>query len=447
MPLDITLNLPQLLALIATTASIPILEETIASEEGRGGGKKKPRSKVIEACRQTIAILGRSFLPPPPAKHWDDRTLYLGDFLEPSVQAVYDLSANFRHDIKNTKYKSNILASALHDGNIAPSDWAPSGRSLPTGQAVLQSEDGRQRTEALVQYIQNKYTFVYNPRFAASWLKQYDGLTFGMLPADAQKRVEKIQLRMRIASTPFTLEEHCRYFESRQQSSVTTPGERLTATASLNWALPMYHRLRATMIMCNLSKPTQKRGEDVRDFIRIARTVLASDDELAQLGQDLIKWVDGGAGSELDQLIAWVSNHELAMPEDEADAVMSSALKDVFELSSTFIAPGGSGFKPTDKKLHYLCGPILRDPQRETIVAAMKTRPFTISPEFVKPGRNWEFINSPTLLEQVVVHAQLIKVPPLPAPRPDSQRLLVVGDNTGLITPEQFTVAAGSAAN
>lgn len=448
MPLDLTLNLPSLLALIATTASIPTLEATIASEEatGAGGGKKKPRPKVIGACQRTIALLGRAFTPPPPPKHWDDRTLYLGDFLEPGVQAVYDLSANFRNDVKDTLYKSNIFASALHDGNIAPSDWTPSGRCLPTGQPILQSEDGRQRTEALLQFIHNKYTFVYNPRFAAAWLAQYDGLTYEMLPKDAQNRVDKIQLRMRIASTPFTLEEHCKYFDSRQQTSVTTPGERLTATASLNWALPMYHRLRETMIACNLSKPTQKRGEDVRDFVRLARTALASDEELASLGQDLGRWVNGGA-TELDQLITWVSNHELDMSEHEADALVSAAFRDVSTLASAFIAPGEKGFKPTDKKLHYLCGPILRDPQRETIVAAMKTRPFTISPDFVKPGRKWEFINSPTLLEQVAVHAQLIKVPPLPAPRSERQRLLVVGGNTGLITPDQFTVAAASAAN
>lgn len=436
MTLDITLNLPELLALIATTASVPTLKATIENEKSRCGGKKKPRLKVINTCRKTIERLSRTFTPPPPPKHWDDRTLYLEDFLEQGVREAYDLSANIRKDVKTTKYKSNIVASALHDGNIAPSDWTPTGRFLPTGQPILQSEDGRQRTEALVQFIQNKYPFVYNARFAAPWLAQYDGLSFSMLPADAQRRVEKIQLRLRIASTPFTPLEHCRYFDARQQTSVTTPGERLTATASLNWALPMYKRLREKMIQHNLSRAKQKRGEDMVCFIRLARAVLARDEELSALDQDLTEWVDGSTGAELDQLIGWQINHELGRPEDEVDEILSTAFANIFRLSRSFVAPNGSGLKPADKKLHYLCGPILRHPARDAIIAELQKQPFTIAPEFVKAGRGWEFVNSTLLLQHVINHCEaLVRPPPptAPPPRAPARRNLVVGDSAAAV--------------
>ena len=415
MTIDLTLKIGDVISTVKAIDDIEELESAIARESVRA----TPRQKVINACRETIKQLGRVFTPPPPAKQWDNRTLRLSAFLDTDTVSVYNLAGNFRNDIKSNAYKSNILASALHDGNIAPSDWTPTGKRLNTGQAILQSEDGRQRTEALVGFIHGKFAYVYQQRFAAPWLEQYDGLYFVFLPSDAKQRVRDIEMRMRGCQTTFTLEEHCKYFDSRQQTSVTTPGERLTATASLNWALPMYKCVYKCMLECNLSKASQKRAQGMKGFVRLARTVLASAAELQELGQSTHKWVDGSSASELDQLIDWLTNHELAMSNDECEALLKSTFKNVNKLQHCFLAPDGKSLAPDNKKLHFLVSNILVHPKCEEIVLAMSKTHFTIPSEFVKEGRKWEFVRSEELLGLIDAHCEKI-IQPIPSPRPQS---------------------------
>ena len=438
--LDVKLKWNVLIPLIVLCKSVPDLEATEVAEMRR---KPKPRKKVLNALIKMIERLGgrppRTFTPAQPPREWDDDRINLSDFLRPHLVEKFDLSANFRNDIKCTTYKSNIIASALNDGNVAASDWVPSfDRKTSTGEPVLLSVDGRQRWEAQKQFIMGKYKYVFDASMAAGWLKQYDGLYFNELPLDAQLRVEKIQLRMRICRTHMTKKEEEQYFLARQQTTVTQPGERLKATAygETTWASNLFEQLNPTMSKCGLGgKGKDKRSKNMTLFTRLAMQVLPSNEEYATQSSE---WVSGRTGKEQVLLQDWLTAHsDLAMEESEALECMQDAFEHQYALRNSFIT-SGKGLKMESKKLSYLCSRIQRHPQRKAIVSSMHTHPFTISPRFVDQRYNSDLKDGAELLDEIDAHCEkIIRPKPSPAHRP---RKLMVTDAT-VIAPNTLPPA------
>ena len=346
----------------------------------------------------------RAFNPPPTRRQWADHTILLVDFLVPELAAQYDLDANFRGDVKTDKYKSNILASAMHDQNVAASDWHQSLRRTAAGSQIWESLDGRQRTEALIQFVQNKFKYIYDPLLANRWLEQYNGLFYRDMPEDARTRVQQIGVRMRkLEGTALTPREKTVYFLSRQQTSVTRPGERLSAMSTLNWSAAMHKQLCPVLEQFNIRLPRQKRQEDMLSFLRIARYALALPQELSDLGQNADKWVAGG--KEETQLVEWLDQHDV--PSDRitnATGAVRDALITVSHCSTYILRPDGRAYPPTDKKLHFLCSRIIRSPQRNDILCALPRHAFTIPEGSFQKSNGGEFKNGTKILDLLDAH-------------------------------------------
>jgi hypothetical protein len=348
-----------------------LAEQVAAPAAAPAAQKQRPKAKLTaeqkaanreakKAAKRTEYLAGRTYSPPPPAMSWVEVGLTLAALCcQPEALARWDPVTNFRGDIKAQKYKSAIVASALADANVAPSDWSPSG--TPDGRNT--SLDGGSRFRALVQFRQDAYPYCHNPCLAAPWLEQYDGLLYSELPEDARTRVDNIQMRMRVATQPLSAAEHQRYFESRQQTTVTTPGERLSAAGTCCWAGALFRSSQPTMEELELSGAQQDRRKgSFHTFLLVAYHALGHGPRVAPNQYELRTWMDGFE------------------PADDAASQMEAALRAVVDLAKgVFSERSTAALPPSDKvSLALACSVLGMYHGQPHIAADLANEPFII---------------------------------------------------------------------
>jgi hypothetical protein len=153
--------------------------------------------------------------------HAEDKTFH--DLNNQIKLGRYNLNPEHQRDVvHDDKWKSDVLHSAIYDGDIPDVYFHP--RTLENGNAELESLDGKQRCSAIHQYMNDEYKYTMNePSFMKN--KKYSDL-----PKPFQDFVaHDCKIKIRIANRTLTESEIQSFFQKRQNFKKTTGGEHLNS--------------------------------------------------------------------------------------------------------------------------------------------------------------------------------------------------------------------------
>jgi hypothetical protein len=153
--------------------------------------------------------------------HTEDKTFH--DLNNQIKLGRYNLDpVHQRLVVHNDKWKSNVLHSAMFDGDIPDVYFHP--RTLDDGTEQLESLDGKQRCSAINDYMNDHFVYkMEEPSFMTN--KKYSEL-----PKPFQDFVaHACKITIRISNRTLTESEIQSFFQKRQNFKKTTGGEHLNS--------------------------------------------------------------------------------------------------------------------------------------------------------------------------------------------------------------------------
>ena len=195
---------------------------------------------------------------------WNDQTVSFGYFVSQVEAGRIDLDpAHQRGVVHDTDWQSNVLHSGLIEGDIPEVYFHERGETK-----IWESLDGKQRSSAIVGYLRDEYPY------SSDEPAEMTGRKFSELPDSLQNTLkESCTLRVRIAKQTLTDEQIQRFFQKRQNTKRTTPGEHLNSSITSPLLKPLRALLQEENVaghMATISR-VNKRESHLEMVVRIAR--------------------------------------------------------------------------------------------------------------------------------------------------------------------------------
>lgn len=150
---------------------------------------------------------------------WKTQDISLHNFLNDFNCGRYVLNTEWqRGDVHNIKWKQEVIQSLIEFNLVPTVYFQPSEKRS----AIQESIDGRQRCEAILQYLNNKYE-------VACELWGNKSLLYQDLPEDIQDDISMLTIPISISSRTLTKNEIAKLFSRLQQTKKTTMGEHLNS--------------------------------------------------------------------------------------------------------------------------------------------------------------------------------------------------------------------------
>jgi hypothetical protein len=153
---------------------------------------------------------------------WKTQDISLHNFLHDFNAGRYVLDTEWqRGDVHNIKWKQEVIQSLIEFNLVPTVYFQPSEKRS----AIQESIDGRQRCEAILQYLNNKYE-------VACTLWENKSLFYRDLPIDIQDDISMLTIPISISSRTLTEHEIAKLFSRLQQTKKTSLGEHLNSKVS-----------------------------------------------------------------------------------------------------------------------------------------------------------------------------------------------------------------------
>lgn len=150
---------------------------------------------------------------------WKTQDISLHNFLNDYNCGRYVLNTEWqRGDVHNIKWKQEVIQSLIEFNLVPTVYFQPSEKRS----AIQESIDGRQRCEAILQYLNNKYEVE-----CELWGNK--PLLYKDLPEDIQDDISMLTIPISISSRTLTKNEIAKLFSRLQQTKKTTMGEHLNS--------------------------------------------------------------------------------------------------------------------------------------------------------------------------------------------------------------------------
>ena len=200
---------------------------------------------------------------------WTDQTVSFGYFASQVEAGRIDLDpAHQRGVVHDTDWQSQVLHSGIIEGDIPEVYFHERGRGQNGGDKIWESLDGKQRSSAIVGYLRDEYPY------SASEPEEMTGRKFSDLSDSLQNMLkESCTLRIRIAKQTLTDAQIERFFQKRQNTKRTTPGEHLNSCITSPLLKPLRALLQEEGVaahMATISRVNKREGH-LEMLTRIAR--------------------------------------------------------------------------------------------------------------------------------------------------------------------------------
>jgi len=150
---------------------------------------------------------------------WKTQDISLHNFLNDFNCGRYVLNTEWqRGDVHNIKWKQEVIQSLIEFNLVPTVYFQPSEKRS----AIQESIDGRQRCEAILQYLNNKYE-------VACDLWENKSLLYKDLPEEIQDDISMLTIPISISSRTLSKNEIAKLFSRLQQTKKTTMGEHLNS--------------------------------------------------------------------------------------------------------------------------------------------------------------------------------------------------------------------------
>lgn len=161
---------------------------------------------------------------------WEARKVVLTDYISGLEKLRYVIDPEFqRHSFRNTEWKSDVVSHLIRMRDLPPIYFHT--KYTANGTVMYECLDGRQRTEALKDFIKNKYHLFGSQKGVPSVLKNKQ---FSDWPENQRAKFLEFTLNFQICTRELSADEIADFFSDRQHASDTKNGERLEAYTSTN---------------------------------------------------------------------------------------------------------------------------------------------------------------------------------------------------------------------
>jgi hypothetical protein len=155
---------------------------------------------------------------------WDSRDVCILDYINGINTGRYKIDPNWqRLSFRNEEWKSGIINHLWEWNDLNPLYFHKTEKN---GHFVLECLDGRQRSEAIKDFVENKFRLCGKQSGLPIYLCNK---MFSEWPQVEQARFKEFNLKLQIMESELSSDEIARFFQDRQHSSDTKTGEQIGA--------------------------------------------------------------------------------------------------------------------------------------------------------------------------------------------------------------------------
>lgn len=237
--------------------------------------------------------------------------------------------------VHSNKWKSELILSLMKGMPLGEPEFDTIRK--PNGMTAIRSLDGKQRITAIMSYLDGHFKYCHSQNIPAAMMNK----TYEEIPGAWKQAIRNAILPVKVCDSTLTEEEIAYHFRKKQQSAVTTCGEKLNAMFSNPIIRFAYQLLGENAIVNACLKGKARRMGHLEMIIRIIHAihVLDVNREKAKIDTSptkLIDWVENFDAS-------WLTRHntrKISVITAETFRLVSDMdLKDGIKLAKTFILP------------------------------------------------------------------------------------------------------------
>lgn len=237
--------------------------------------------------------------------------------------------------VHSNQWKSELILSLMKGMPLGEPEFDTIRK--PNGMSAIRSLDGKQRITAIMSYLDGHFKYCHPQNIPAAMMNK----TYEEIPEAWKQAIRNATLPVKVCDSTLTEEEIAYHFRKKQQSAVTTCGEKLNAMFSNPVIRFAYQLLSENAIVNACLEGKARRMGHLEMVIRIIHAIHVLDVNREKTKIDtspkkLIDWVEN-----LDA--SWLTRHntrKISVITAETFRLVSDMdLKDGIKLAKTFILP------------------------------------------------------------------------------------------------------------
>ena len=237
--------------------------------------------------------------------------------------------------VHSNQWKSELILSLMKGMPLGEPEFDTIRK--PNGMSAIRSLDGKQRITAIMSYLDGHFKYCHPQNIPAAMMNK----TYEEIPGAWKQAIRNATLPVKVCDSTLTEEEIAYHFRKKQQSAVTTCGEKVNAMFSNPVIRFAYQLLSENAIVNACLEGKARRMGHLEMVIRIIHAIHVLDVNREKTKIDtspkkLIDWVEN-----LDA--SWLTRHntrKISVITAETFRLVSDMdLKDSIKLAKTFILP------------------------------------------------------------------------------------------------------------
>ena len=237
--------------------------------------------------------------------------------------------------VHSNQWKSELILSLMKGMPLGEPEFDTVRK--PNGMTSIRSLDGKQRVTAIMSYLDGDFKYCHPQNIPAAMMNK----TYEEIPGAWKQAIRNATLPVKVCDSTLTEEEIAYHFRKKQQSAVTTCGEKLNAMFSNPVIRFAYQLLSENAIVNACLEGKARRMGHLEMVIRIIHAIHVLDVNREKTKIDtspkkLIDWVENFDAS-------WLTRHntrKISVITAETFRLVSDMdLRDSVKLAKTFILP------------------------------------------------------------------------------------------------------------
>ena len=237
--------------------------------------------------------------------------------------------------VHSNPWKSELILSLMKGMPLGEPEFDTVRK--PNGMTSIRSLDGKQRVTAIMSYLDGDFKYCHPQNIPAAMMNK----TYEEIPGAWKQAIRNATLPVKVCDSTLTEEEIAYHFRKKQQSAVTTCGEKLNAMFSNPVIRFAYQLLGENAIVNSCLEGKARRMGHLEMIIRIIHAIHVLDVNREKTKIDtspkkLIDWVENFDAS-------WLTRHntrKISVITAETFRLVSDMdLRDGIKLAKTFILP------------------------------------------------------------------------------------------------------------
>ena len=237
--------------------------------------------------------------------------------------------------VHSNQWKSELILSLMKGMPLGEPEFDTVRK--PNGMTSIRSLDGKQRVTAIMSYLDGDFKYCHPQNIPAAMMNK----TYEEIPGAWKQAIRNATLPVKVCDSTLTEEEIAYHFRKKQQSAVTTCGEKLNAMFSNPVIRFAYQLLGENAIVNSCLEGKARRMGHLEMIIRIIHAIHVLDVNREKTKIDtspkkLIDWVENFDAS-------WLTRHntrKISVITAETFRLVSDMdLRDGIKLAKTFILP------------------------------------------------------------------------------------------------------------